>query len=241
MDDFKFDLLKYEKIPSVDNFLNIMLSNFYQPLILQPSRCTDNSRPALVDNIFLNSIDSITKSGNLIPKVSDHMPNFVIIEKSVSKIKPLRKQKRDFRNFNENDYQQDIKEFNFVNISADSAKELENEYTMFQNGILHVINKHAPIRELSRKQVKQQRKPWITRGILKSISIKNKLFKKFLETKDSFWYQRNKLYRDNLYHFIRKSKNNYYISYFEKFKNNSKQTWKAINDLINRSNRKPKI
>ena len=58
-----------------------MLSNFYQPHILQPTHFADHCKLSLIDNIFINSIEFGTISGNFIPKISDHMPNFLILEK----------------------------------------------------------------------------------------------------------------------------------------------------------------
>ena len=56
--DFNLDLLKYEKVPAIDTFLHVLLSSFYQSLILQPSRFTDNSSPTLIDNICIHSLDT---------------------------------------------------------------------------------------------------------------------------------------------------------------------------------------
>ena len=58
-----------------------MLSNFYQPHILQPTHFANHYKPSLIDNIFINSIEFGTISGNLISKISDHMPNFLILDK----------------------------------------------------------------------------------------------------------------------------------------------------------------
>ena len=69
MGDFNLDLLKYDSYFDTDNFLNIMLSNRFQPHVLQPTRITDHS-PTLIDNIFFNLIDEFftqfTVSGILI-------------------------------------------------------------------------------------------------------------------------------------------------------------------------------
>ena len=67
---------------------------------------------------------------------------------------------------------------------------------------------------------------------------KNKLYREFLKSKDSFWYQIYKYYRDTLNHLIRKSKRNHYRSYFETFKNNSKLIWKGINEIMNKRSNK---
>jgi len=40
------------------------------------------------------------------------------------------------------------------------------------------LSKHAPLKIMSRKQQRMHRKPWISKGILKSIKTKNKLFSK---------------------------------------------------------------
>ena len=56
-----------------------MYENLCQPCIIQPTRIVDKQKPSLIDNIFINSIESPV-SGNL-DKISDHFPNFIIINK----------------------------------------------------------------------------------------------------------------------------------------------------------------
>ena len=77
--DFNFDLLKYDYNNLTNDFLSIMYSNFFQPCILEPIRILSNNRPSLLDNIFINTRDKGVYSGNMIDKISDHMPNFAII------------------------------------------------------------------------------------------------------------------------------------------------------------------
>ena len=233
--DFNLDLLAYDKRPVVEEFLNITFANFLQPLILQPSRYTDSQKPSLIDNIFINSIENNAWSGNLISKISDHMPNFVILNKSVSKSKRIPQFKRDFKKFNEDEFVSDV---NSVRLLPHNSTDLDGKFQHFQDKILESINKHAPLKKLSNKQAKLRKKPWITSGILKSISMKNKLYKRFLKSKDNFWYQRYKYYRDMLNRLIRKSKSNYYKDYFENCRNNAKKTWKGINDLLGKTSKK---
>ena len=64
--DFNINLLNTDSNEYTENFINIMLSNFFQPHILQPSRIINNNKPSLIDKIFLNSIEHETLSGNLI-------------------------------------------------------------------------------------------------------------------------------------------------------------------------------
>ena len=66
-------------------FLNIMYSNYYFPVILRPTRITNNSC-TLIDNIFNNN-PLITNSGLIICDISDHLPIFVSL--SLDKISDL--------------------------------------------------------------------------------------------------------------------------------------------------------
>ena len=54
--------------------------DLFQPQILQPTRITSHSA-TLIDNIFLNSIEHYLISGNLIYDLTDHLPNFIILNK----------------------------------------------------------------------------------------------------------------------------------------------------------------
>ena len=102
--DFNLDLLRTDKIKAADQFINLMFSNCYQPLILQPTRYTAGCRPSLIDNIFINSHDFDAVSGNFTAKISDHMPNFVILNKKLNKNYKTRLIKRDFRNFKDTNF-----------------------------------------------------------------------------------------------------------------------------------------
>ena len=209
-----------------------MLSNFCQPLILKTTRFNNRSTPSLIDNIFMNSLDPSTISGNLIDKVSDHLPNFVFFGNQLSKRKYQNNgMYRDYRHFNKEAYIEEAQQTNFHNNNHNS--DINTKYEHFQNKFLELLNKHAPLKPNSKRLMKQQRKPWITKGILKSISTKNSLLKKVIKTKDDFWFERYRIFRNTLNRVIRSSKQNYYTSYFNDFKKDSKKIWKGVNEILN--------
>ena len=76
--DFNYNLLQHELDPVTGGFLQMMLKNGYQPCITEPTRIVNGNKPSLIDNIFSNSVEKCI-SGNLFDKISDHLPNFVII------------------------------------------------------------------------------------------------------------------------------------------------------------------
>ena len=230
-------MLAFQSKSIVKDFLNTLFANFLQPLILKPTRITENQKP-LIDKIFINSVDNNARSGNLISKISVHVPDFLILDQKLCKFKQKPEFKRDFKNFDENEYVSAIKNKDLLPMS--DTTNLEEKFKNFQNSILYTINEHAPFKKVTKRQAKLRRKPWITTGILKSISIKNKLYKRFLKSKDNIWYQRCKYYRDMLNHLLRKSTRIYFMEYFENCKKNSKNIWMGINDLLKKLSRKNK-
>ena len=134
--DFNFDLLKYDYKNLTYDFLSIMYSNFFQPCILEPTRITSNNRPSLLDNIFINTLDKDVYSGNIIDKISDHMPNFAIIvfhKKRNQKIMV-----RDMSHFNEIIYKKDLEELKRLDILK--RKTVNEMFNAFHEKLLEIID-----------------------------------------------------------------------------------------------------
>ena len=100
MGDFNVDLLRIDSHPGSENFINTLGSFFFQPHILQPTRVTDHSS-TLIDNIFFNSIEHFIISGNLVYDLTDHLPNFIILNKFSSLPYSVKVYKRGYFKFNQ--------------------------------------------------------------------------------------------------------------------------------------------
>ena len=96
--DFNIDLLKY-----ANEFYNTMTSNYYSPFILQPTRPISKS---LIDNIFLNTLEYKSTSGNITIQLSDHLFQFVILEGFFKdlRIPKLNIYQPNFKYFNEGNF-----------------------------------------------------------------------------------------------------------------------------------------
>ena len=77
MGDFNINLLKYELHKESRDFLNNMTSCLFTPFILQPTRLSSET---LIDNIFFNSLEFSSYSGNLLIEIFDHLLQFIIFE-----------------------------------------------------------------------------------------------------------------------------------------------------------------
>ena len=75
--DFKINLLNYDIHPPTNEFLDSLLSHYFLPHILQPSKVTTNSK-TLTYNIFSNMAVPNIISGNLTASILDHLPQFLV-------------------------------------------------------------------------------------------------------------------------------------------------------------------
>ena len=202
------DLLICDSHLDTDVFLAMMLSNFFQPHIIQPTHFLPSGKSTLIDDIFIIGLEYKCTSGNLIPHVTDHLPNFLFIKKiQVSKSCSKRKT-RDFSKFNVDDFINDAKNLQ-LDEKVSSDKNVNQMCDIFHGELEKLITKHAPMKTISiRKQI-QHKISWITNRILISINIKNMLYGTFmktaLQTGNHTDHSQHKQYRYRLNHIIRKA------------------------------------
>ena len=101
-----------------------------------------------------------------------------------------------------------------------------------------LLDTYAPFKKIIKYKMKFKSKPWIITGLQKSISVKNKLLKNFINKKDPIlkeeFHTNYKKYRNLLSILLNKSKQAYYGKYFERNWNDIKNTWRGIKSLISR-------
>ena len=160
----------------------------------------------------------------------------MILNDFIPKVPKVKRQTRDFSNFDKTAFNNDVSKIQLLSLVHFDIN-INTIYDQFHNEFLDLIEKHAPMKTLSIKDTKWQLKPWITKGIQKSIAKKDILYKKFLKSKKSFWYKRYSIYRNKTKQLIFYSKRNCYVRYFEKFEKDSKKVWSGISTIINKKSK----
>ena len=94
---------------------------------------------------------------------------------------------RDFSRFSEDDFNTEFLQVNWE-LMLSRQQNVNCAFSTLYNKPNKLINKHAPVKSVSRCKFKQFCKPWITKGLRKSIKMKNPLFtssdnKKFTQTR----------------------------------------------------------
>ena len=113
------------------------------------------------------------------------MPNFLVVSKLSSLPEKQNFQKR-LLNFDEQALISDIQSVDWALLFSCNS-DPSCMFDTFHSKISELIDIHIPLKQLSKKESKLETKPWITSAVRTSIKIKNKLYKKFLKTKSSYY------------------------------------------------------
>ena len=236
MGDFNINLLNFEDCQITEEFINTIVSYDFLPHILQPTRITDHTA-TLIDNIFFNSNEFFSISGNLVCDLTDHLPNFLFLNTLSWTSNNGTRYTRDYSTLVQEDLLLDVQAIEWENLFKEN--DINQIFDSFYSAINTTIDKHAPLKKLSKKEAKFQSKPWISQGIRKSIKTKNKLFNCYIRNKSQVNHSRYKIFRNKLKHILNVSKKLYYNDYFSYHVNNVKATWRGIKQLISIKGGKP--
>jgi len=231
--DFIIDLLKSESCNYAHNFLLSLQSYSFIPLIDKPTRVYGNSA-TLIDNILVNNTTNLLSCGNIILDISDHFLQFCVMSNNLMKrsVNGFKKV-RDFLHFSEVKFLAEVSNINWNKIISLPNMNNDKLFSKLYNKLNKVVNTHVPFKIVSKRRARQLSEPWITKGIRKSINIKNSLYHS--NVKDQYRLDRNKIST-----LIRLSKKQYFYNYFQWNIFSMKKTWAGISELINRRRKKMK-
>ena len=235
--DFNIDLHK-----RCDNFENILYSHGFAPTISIATNENPGCTPSCIDNIFVNSWDTIDISGVSKNKVSSHSPIFCNIgiefqpsedDKKAPKYDTCDSNMEIFMQKLENS----VKGYTNTNIPPD---DLETVFKSFTDDMSELIDDCFLIAPENYNNSKRNIfvNPWITPGIIASVKTKQHLYENWKKSVtdtdklgDHDLYLKYSDFRRKLKYIIRCAKRKYYGSKFNKYNGNMKKTWQLINEL----------
>ena len=157
LDDFNINLLNYNSNTPTTNFVNLLFSKQFLPYIIHPSRVSGNTS-TLIDNIFSNITDNETLSGNIMTQISDHFPQFLIVKHAGITYKNVSYFQHDFSSLNEENLQNDFANLD-LNYLTDNALDVNAKFNRFLSRLDELVKAHAPLKKLSKKDIKFRNKP----------------------------------------------------------------------------------
>ena len=227
--DINIDLFKHESHYQTKYFIDTMYSMGLYPLITKPSRITGHSA-TLIDNIFTNEAKHENISGLIINDITDHLPIFTIFKYKIKKhIDKSIVQQRKIDNECLNKLKNELEHQNWQAIY--SQKDVNKCYCSFKEKFEDILNNACPL-EIKQFKHRRKSKPWLTCGLINACKKKNRLYKKFLETKLDSDENTYKAYKNKLTKILKNAEKAYYNGLIEQQKHDIKATWKVLNTVI---------
>ena len=167
--------MNYNEHNQTIEFLDSLASNSSIPLILQSAIITSHPN-TLIDNIFSNVIDSDIISRNLTATISDHVLQFSIISNMFGNITGNKS-----NTYGKNWSKLDRKIFilGCFPVGLEGLLKIDelnggNSTKKFLDKINMLLDTYSPLKRFKKYKLKFKSKLWITLGLQKSISVKNK-------------------------------------------------------------------
>ena len=145
----------------------------------KPANKKHSSFMTLLDHIYTNNISNGKECGICLYYISDHFPVFVMIKNCIIIISnDIAAYTRCMRNFNPELFLDDLNsKLHQIEENILIDNDIENNFQNFISFFFKLLNQHEPVKQLSRREKKLSKKPWITKGIYTSIKTKNRLFR----------------------------------------------------------------
>ena len=226
--DFNINFLSFSRNNNSAKFMELMYSHSFNSFINNPTRINPHSSTQ-IDNIFSNVHNNKTIGGLLCSEVSDHLPIFLICE---CKLYPKSSDNSFYRKesaHNINLLKQDLLSERWTDVC--NTNNVNIAYKHFNDKLQYYYDKNIPICKVKNKRNKPKN-PWITKGILKSIQTRNRLFKQHLRNPTDANLKAYRTYRNKLTKLIRTSRKLYFSDKINKAGSNTNATWKVIKEVM---------
>ena len=238
--DQNFDYMKINSHNQTSRLLDTFIMAGMVPTITKPTRITHTST-TLIDNIYVKSNQlSPVFSSVLHSEISDHLPILTCFGNEINgkrvplefKIKPM----------NDNVLSNITSELKSMNWTYLNELDTNEAYKSFSNKLNATINKFSIEKTVKIPYKRIIREPWMTSGLMKSCTIRDKLYKNAIkEEKSHPKHIKYVNYRNKLSSLKRIARQKYYSELIDSYKNDMHKTWSVINGLIGRKNDKSSI
>ena len=114
--------------------------------------------------------------------MSDHLPQFIVLDSLLGTSTDKSSFQflyRSFKNFNEENFSNGINQINWT--FATENNDINLGFETLLRLIDKMLDKHAPVKKCIRKEKKLS---WVTNGIKKSISVRDKLYNEMIKAKN---------------------------------------------------------
>ena len=203
--------------------------------IQQPTRVV-GSPATLIDNIFMNSVEFVTVSSNLLCQLVDHLLQFFVLKDFRVSYRPKYEQifKRNYRSFKNNEFKNEINQIDWKTLFG--SPDINLCFEKFLHICICVFDDHAPpIKKISKKEKSHFDKPWIDNYLRHLMCIRDACFIKYYRARKAIEklkiHTEYKTLRNEVKMKTKQAKKNCQ-DLFEKNKTDLLKTWEVIRSIV---------
>uniref|UniRef100_A0A0A9YPH7 Putative RNA-directed DNA polymerase from transposon BS n=2 Tax=Lygus hesperus TaxID=30085 RepID=A0A0A9YPH7_LYGHE len=229
--DMNLDLLSNHD--SIDSYNDTLLALGYIGLINEPTRVQGTTKTA-IDHIFARSKSLKLSPAIIKSTITDHFSTALILPPN---IRLKRKRSHHLKKVDHDVLRELLSRTDWSSVLNTT------DVNIAANEFVHIITSTVSMATVNKKIPSREVKltPWITRGLIKSIRIRDKLKKRSVQNPlDQNLKDRANRYRNAVKDMIRAAKKRYFAGEITKAEGNSKKTWDTIKTAIlgtNQTNR----
>ena len=112
-------------------------------VLFKLTRITDHTA-TLIDNIFFNPNEYVSKSGNMICDLTDDLPNFLVLNTMHWSANDVFRYTRDYSTFSGNDLLQDFEEIEWESVLKENGT--SHDFDSFYNITNAISDKHISLK-----------------------------------------------------------------------------------------------
>ena len=147
--DFNVDVSHYKSNNPTREFLDLMFSASLTPQITITTHLTVRSR-TLIDNIFTNSVEENSTSGNLECCISDHLAQFLIFpNQRVLQQNKHTKYERSYKNLDTSKFKNELQRIDWTTALSINNNGVNRSLKNFLNISSSPLDKYAPLKQMN--------------------------------------------------------------------------------------------
>ena len=154
----------------------------------------------------------------------------MVIKKAGIRIKSVSCYQHDYFKFNQDNFLSDFNNIIFSHLNENNLN-VNDKFDRFFANLNDLVRKYAPLKKLTKNDIKLRNKPWINSRIQKMVHQRDKLLKKLRRKSDVATKNLYKKFRNCVVIELNRSKANYFNTFFHAINNNVKLLWSGIKKL----------
>jgi len=231
--DMNVDLINPTVLES--EFFDMLRASSFVSIVNAITHVTPNGGTC-IDHVWFNRLYDV-EAGVIRVDISDHYPVFAIIPVQSHSNEYFLKRFRDHSNNSLMSVRDRLQEFSgeLLPVLEGGNIDINAAVEFFNDSLVNIYNECCPIRS-KRLSYGRCKKPWISPQLKECIDRKYELFRQFKLGIVSL--QLYNTFKNQVTRMIRKAKNRFFLDRFRSNSNDARETWKSINSLVGRVNKK---